>query len=553
MLSKLHVINFALVEDVDLDFSNNLIVFSGETGAGKSILINAINFALGERSDKNFVRFNCPFAFTELVFENVSNDVVLLCGDYGIEYEDKLIISRKIMADGKSEARINGVMVNISTLKAITSKLVDVYGQHQHQCLLDENLHLKFIDDYKKVEELDKLKVLLKEQKEIQKKLSSLGGDEGAILRSKDILEFELKELEEANLQIGEDLLLEDRKKIFDNIKKLADAANLSFQYLSENENSFSVSNCLYNAQKSVQSVCDIDNKFVNVAQRLSSAAIEIEDIKDSLNDILYSYDFSEEEYQQVESRLEIIKNIKRKYGGSTEQALLYKENIERKIEEISNSVELINELTQKEISLKEEMEQIAEEISAKRKIIAKDIEEKIESQLKDLSMKDAVLKIEFKRKGLIDESGFDDVVFMFSANHGEPLRLLSKVISGGEMSRFMLAFKKVFADKGKISTAIFDEIDSGIGGEVGVCIASKLAQISKTTQVIVVTHLASIGCIAGQHFFISKSQNKNRTNTVVKELNDNEKIEEIARLAGGYNGESAKQFALELKARCCK
>ncbi len=548
MISKLHIKNFALIEDAQLSFSDKLVVLSGETGSGKSILLNAISFLLGERSDKAFIREGCQYAFVNAVFENISENVTTECKSFGVEGVESLIISRKLTKEGKSEIRVNGQLFNLTMLRRITTKLVDMYGQNQNQILLDENSHLKFVDDYCKIEELQTLKQICSQIKTIDAQLGKFGGDELSRMREKGILEFEQAEIDNACLKLGEDDDLENKKKKFDNIKKLSESVAGALSFLDENEYGFSVSSCLYNSNKCIDSVSEIDENLARLSERMVTAKIEIDDIKDTLASILDGYEFSENEYMNLENRIEQLKNIKRKYGGSIENALDYYKNLCEKLEFLCNSQEKIDELTTLRAGLVESGRKIAEVISEKRKQNAEKIEKAILCELKDLNMGNSTFKINFDKKENFTENGFDEVKFMFSANIGESLKPLAKIISGGEMSRFMLAFKVVMKNTKDVQTMIFDEIDSGVSGQVGFAMSYKLYQVSKFAQVFVVTHLANVAAMADQHFKISKEAVNGRTVSRIDLLDEKGELQEIARMAGSTEAKNSIEFAKELK-----
>jgi len=551
MLTKLRVQNFALIEDVTLNFDNRLVVFSGETGSGKSILINAINFLIGDRADKTFLRYGTDWTQVDGVFKvDGREDILAECNNLGIEADEDLIISRKLTIDGKSEIRVNGVLVNLTMLKKITYLLVDIYGQHQHQSLLDVEKHLSFVDAYNQPKELAELSQIIQKIKQIDDNLQMFGGDAGAREREKDILEFELKELSEAELQLGEDVELEKKRKKFSNVQKVAEGINGANEYLSGNEEGSSVNNCLYNANKLLHNITAMDSKINDLSSRLENAQIEIKDIRESLQQILEDYNFSESELEQVENRWEVLKNIKRKYGGSIELALEYQKKTEEKLDFLLNSDEQISKLTAEKDKFVKQGWELCFKIRKTRKQNAQEIEKRIVKELTQLGMPNAKLIVDFQENEQFSTLGADRVEFMFSANAGEPLKPLVKVISGGEMSRFMLAFKTVMSNIHSVPMMIFDEIDSGIGGEVGFAVACKMVEISKKAQVFVVTHLASIGAMADQHFQIEKQKINDRTVTQITELSDTQQLNEIARLAGGYNGEFAREYAQQLKNR---
>ncbi len=550
MLKKLCVQNFALIENQTIDFDDALVVLSGETGAGKSIFISAITFMLGNRADKSFIRHGENFARVEGVFEiEKNNPAKTECFNLGIDVEDEIIISRKLSLDGKGEIRVNGVLTTLNNLNKITKSLVDIYGQHQHQQLLDISTHINFIDNYKKDKEsLANLEKVVCEIGDINKQLAEFGEDEGAWQREKDRLEFELAELNEANLQLCEDEELEKQFKKMQNAQSIVQSLAGAAECLS-NENA-SVSCALYNAGKMLLGSVDFGKDIESLQSRIESARIEVDDIVESLKDICQTFEFSEMEFEQIEQRLSKLKNIKRKYGGSIESALEYKNNAEQKLEFLTNSAEKIEQLKAQKQALMEIGNQLSEKISTKRKEVANEIAQKLKEELESLGMKNTQLVVDFKRASTFTPRGFDEVEFLFSANMGEPPKSLAKIISGGEMSRFMLAFKTILGESTNVETLIFDEIDSGIGGEVGLAVACKMANLAKSYQVIVITHLATIGAMADQHFFIQKSFNNERTTTQITSLSKEQQIQEIARLAGGYSGVFANEYAKQLKMR---
>ncbi len=545
MLTKIRVQNFALIEDLTLDLKDNLIVFTGETGSGKSILINAISFLIGEKVDKSFIRSGTNFAQVEGMFL-VNDKTKQVCEEIGVECTDELLITRKLKIDGKNEIRVNGSIITNAMLKRLTSTMVDIYGQHEHQCLLNENSHIDFVDAIHKPEKLEELSGVLAQLAEIDKKLESLGGDEGKRQREIDILEFEINELEEADLKDGEEEELLEKQKKFFNVQKVCDAVNSCLSSF-DGSDEFSVFSSLSFASKSLNNACGDDAQIAEQQQRINNVQIELEDIKESLCSVMDSYNFSEIEFEEVEARLSVIKNVKRKYGGTVASAMEYLSEASKKLEFLQNSDYECQKLSEEKQKLLETIHNLCDDITQQRCKNAQILQDKMKNELSYLGMQNAKLLVEITKSENITKNGNDIVRFMFSANKGEPLKPLSRVISGGEMSRFMLAFKAVMGNKNGASTMIFDEIDNGIGGEVGFFVGTKLSEIAKHSQVIVVSHLASIGAMADQHFKVFKESGE-RTSTRVVELNDEQKLAEIARLAGGISEGFAFSYAKELK-----
>ena len=473
MLTKIRVQNFALIEDLSLDLDKNLVVFSGETGSGKSILINAISFLIGEKVDKSFVRSGCDFAQVEGMF-SVTPKTKQICEAIGLLDCDEVLITRRMKADGKNEIRVNGSIVTNVMLKKLTSTMVDIYGQHEHQCLLNESSHIDFVDAIKRPQKLDELGGVIAKLNEVDKKLDELGGDEGKRQREIDILEFELKELEEAELKEGEEEELLIKQKKFFSVQKVCDAINASLGAL-DGSDEFSVVSALSFASKSLNTIINDEKEAEIQHQRLNNIQIEIEDIKESLSAIMESYNFSEGEFEEVEARLSVLKNIKRKYGGSIESAMEYQKDSQNKLEFLRNSDYECQKLMSQKQELLAQINALCDDVTTQRKENAKMLEQKIKNELSYLGMKNAELFVQIIKSENFTRNGNDIVKFMFSANKGEPLKPLSKVISGGEMSRFMLAFKAVMGNKNGSNTMLFDEIDNGIGGEVGFFVGTKL------------------------------------------------------------------------------
>ncbi len=551
MLSKLRVQNFALMESAEVYFSRGLVIISGETGSGKSILVNAINFMLGERADKNAIRHGTSFCQVEGVFElERQEDLSDVFAQLGMESDPTLIICRKLFADGRGEIRINGQTVNLTMLKSITAKLVDLYGQHEHQTLLNVGGHLGMLDDFNPPPGLDELGALIEKIGEIDAHLEGLGGDSGLREREKDILKFELEELDGAELIPGEEDELALKMLKFRNAQKLTEAISSAHSNLAgEGENALAL---LANSEKMLHTVAALDKKLEELFSRLAEVRVELVDISDSLLSSLDA-EFSAAEFEQIDKRLDLLKNIKRKYGGTIEKAIEYQNNSRLRLDELENSQALIEELEAKRAALIGEGERLCGEIRQARMKNAEKMQQQIVSELAQLGMKNANFVVEFTQLEKFNKTGADEVHFLFSANKGEPLKPLTKVISGGEMSRFMLAFKTVMGEKQSVSTMIFDEIDNGIGGEIGLVVGKKLVSIAQGSQVLVVTHLASIGAMADQHLCVKKETRGENTISEVHQLSDQEKLVEIARLAGGHVDEVALQYAAELKAYALK
>ncbi len=558
MLVSLKINNIAIIEESEIQFRNGLNILTGETGAGKSIIIDALNFVLGARADKGLIKNGKDFAKVEGVFEvDVSNqNIIDFCESVGIECEDTIIITRFLNAQGKNEIRVNGALVTLGMLKNLTSCLVDIYGQHEHQALLDVKSHLRFLDLVNN-SNINDLKMQLKDKLEnlkiIEKNIKELGGDEQERSRLIDILRFQIEEIENAKLYENEEEELIEKKNVLSNAEKLYNRLNESNYALYDSEES--VQSNLKRTINSLQQITSISEKYEDLCNRLNNVKYEIEDISAEISDALNSLTFSESEINEIEERFDLIKNLKRKYGSNINAILEYAETSKKKLESLENCAEEIEKLEAEKIKLTKEIFDICEKLTFQRRENAHILEKEIMKELVELGMKNATFKVGFDGDYTISDildkvqsSGADNVEFLFSANLGEPVKSLNKIISGGEMSRFMLAFKCVLNTLDYSKTFVFDEIDAGIGGAVGVVLAKKMAKISKNNQVICITHLPQIASFANIHFKIQKFEDENKTVTSVKVLNTEERILELARMLGGdENAMIAKEHAKEL------
>lgn len=551
MLLSISVKDFALIKEMNVDFSSGLNVITGETGAGKSVLISAISFALGSRADKSNIRTNSQSASVQVVFDiSNNNNVVDKLTELGIPADENLIVSRKVSLDNKNEIRVNGVIINLNMLKSITSLLIDIYGQHEHQALLDVNTHINFLDDFIGDilnKDKEKLADLLSQKNEIKKRIESLGGDELSRAREREMLVYQIEELQKANLSIGEEDELQSKKTKMQNVQKVVSAINLARDLLTETSLGSATQNT-YNAEKAINNISNIDSDFENLSNRLKSANIELEDISDTLQSKLNEYDFSELEFQEIDNRLDLIKNLKRKYGSSIDEMLAFLENGQKRLLELEDSEAILQELQTNLNEISNKIIEVCKSITTQRKQGAKVFCEAILKELSQLGMKNSVFEIDFQESEPTF-NGADVIEFMFSANLGEPLKPLVKVISGGEMSRFMLAFKIVMGNVQEIDTLIFDEIDNGISGVVSNEVGQKMAVLAKNTQILTVTHLATIASFANCHFQIVKSVVDGHTHSGLIKLDSEGELKEIARLAGGNNqSEIGLAHAKELK-----
>lgn len=537
MLCQLSIENIALIDRLELELKNGLNILSGETGAGKSIIIDSLNFVLGERADKSLIRFGTDKASVEAVFEDYLTPSVQNClDDLGIEAEDVLILRRKMSADGKNECRINGRISTLSALKSLTELLVDIHGQHEHQSLLKSTNHIKLLDKLgeKKIATVKgEVEKDFDDYTSLKKEFSRFGNaDERE--RKLDILSFQIDEIEKADVKEGEeDELLSARKRIR-NMEKIISALE-GAKNLLDGYDSQSVSASIKNANSLLNTISSYDENIVPIADRLDSCKVEITDIAETLSDMLQKLDFDLRSAEQIEERLEVVRTILRKYGGSYESLQKFYEEATKEAQMLSNATERVEQL-EKEIKVAaEKLLASAKKLSQERGKIADKFEKDITKELCDLGMGGSTFKVEIVTTDDVDQisaNGADSVEFMISPNVGEPLKPLAKIISGGEMSRFMLAFKNILAGVDDIGTMVFDEIDTGISGNISQVVSEKMCNISRARQVIAVTHMPSLASMADNHYLISKSTENGKTLTHVDLLEDD--TDEVARLIGG-------------------
>ena len=537
MLCQLSIENIALIDKLELELKNGLNILSGETGAGKSIIIDSLNFVLGERADKSLIRFGTDKASVEAVFEDYLTPSIKDClDDLGIEAEDVLILRRKMSADGKNECRINGRISTLSALKSLTELLVDIHGQHEHQSLLKSTNHIKLLDKLgeKKIATVKgEVEKNFDDYTSLKKEFLRFGNaDERE--RKLDILSFQIDEIEKADVKDGEeDELLSARKRIR-NMEKIISALE-GAKNLLDGYDSQSVSASIKNANSLLNTISSYDENIVPIADRLDSCKVEITDISETLSDMLQKLDFDSRSAEQIEERLEVVRTILRKYGGSYESLQKFYEEATKEAQTLSNATERVERLETEIKVAAEKLFASAKELSQERRKIADKFEKDITKELCDWGMGGSTFKVEIDSTDDVDQisaNGADSVEFLISPNVGEPLKPLAKIISGGEMSRFMLAFKNILAGVDDIGTMVFDEIDTGISGNISQVVSEKMCNISRARQVIAVTHMPSLASMADNHYLISKSTENGKTLTHVDLLKDD--TDEVARLIGG-------------------
>lgn len=553
MLAQLTIENIALIDKLELELKNGLNILSGETGAGKSIIIDSLNFVLGERADKSLIRYGTDHAIVQAVFEDYLNpSVSAYLDDIGVECEDVLIIRRKMSVDGKNECRINGRISTLSILKGLTELLVDIHGQHEHQSLLKSANHIKLLDDIgaaKIVKVKEDVANYHAEYVSLKRELSRFG-DESERERKLDILTFQIDEIEKADVKDGEeDELLQARKRIR-NMEKILSALGEAKDTL-DGYDSNSVSASIKNSSSLLGTISAYDDSIGPLIDRLDDAKIEIKDIADTLSDMLEKLDFDARSAEKIEERLEVVRNILHKYGGNFENLQRFYEDARKEAELLSGAAQTVEELQGRIETAKKNLEKSARKLTELRHEVANKFESDITRELKDLGMGGSTFKVDFVTTDDVDQisaNGADTIEFLFSANVGEPMKPLAKIISGGEMSRFMLAFKNIVAGVDGIGTMVFDEIDTGISGNISAVVSEKMCNISRDRQVIAVTHMPSLAAMADNHYLIAKSTENGKTLTHINLLEDD--TDEVARLIGGNDySQFAVPHAKEMKA----
>ena len=540
MITNLHIKNIGIIDDLEINLNKGMNVLTGETGAGKTLIIDSINIICGGRFSKEMIRKGEGYSYVELCMY-VPKDINAVDGN--------IIITREIYNNGRNMCKINGRLVTVAELKDFMSNYIEIHGQNANQQLLDNRTHIKYLDNFSG-EKIIKLKEEYKEKytryNEIKRELRNNYGDEKEKQRKLDLLKYQLNEIQESKLKIGEEEQLEEKRKIIMNSEKIA--KNLSEADMAIGENTIDM---IGTAIRALEKIEDIDKKYEETASNLWNLYYEIQEISRDVNSSLEDINFDEQEREEVETRLDTIDNLKRKYGNNIEEILKYADEIEEEIKKIENVDEYNNKLKEEQKNIEQKMTQIAEKIDEIRKEKAKDLSEKINQELIDLEMKNAKInvKVEYKVNEFY-EDGKNQVEIFIKTNVGENESELVKIASGGEMSRIMLAIKKVLADVDNMPVMIFDEIDTGISGKTAKSVASKMKSISQKHQVLCISHLAPIAAIADNNYFISKKVENDRTSTGIKLLNEQEVLCEIARISSGDINEVTLKYASELRSK---
>lgn len=538
MISTLHIKNIGIIDDLSIDLNEGLNVLTGETGAGKTLIIDSLGVISGGRFSKEMIRKGETNSFVEICMYEPQNENSI---------DGNIIVSREINSNGKNMCKINGRMVTVNELKNFMSKFIEIHGQNDNQSLLDNKFHLKYLDGFigdKIIDIKKQYKEKYEKYLEIKQELKNNYGDEKERERKLDLLRYQFNEIEEANLKVNEEDNLEEKRKLMLNSEKIS--KNLNEADIAIGENSIDSINVAIRALEKIE---NIDKKYEDISSNLKNIYYELQEISRDISEHKEDVYFDEQERNEVEERLDLIYNLKRKYGNDVQEILNYKDEIEAEINHIENLDEYNNKLKKELKKLKLEMTTLAEEMHELRNEYGKVLSININKVLEDLEMKNANINIhvDYNEEEFF-ENGKDIVEFYITTNLGEDEKQLAKIASGGEMSRIMLAIKKVLADTDKMPVLIFDEIDTGISGKAAGAVAEKLNGISKNHQVLCISHLPSIAAIADYNYFISKRVINERTNTNIKLLNEKETLEEIARISSGEINEATIQYAMQLR-----
>lgn len=537
MVTTLHIKNVGIIDDLSLDLNEGFNVLTGETGAGKTLIIGSLAILAGGRFSKEMIRNGEEFSFVEANFYCPNNELAI---------DNNIIVSREIHSNGRNSCKINGRLVTVNELKEFMSKILDIHGQHDSQLILNPIQHIIYLDKFigKELEDnLNKYKVKLAEYNTLKQELKNTYGEDQEKERRLDLLRYQYNEIEQARLKENEEEELEEKHKIMQNAEKLKD--NLCEIDVELNENAVVA---ISNAIRSLEKIQDCGSKYTEKLSILKSSYYDIQELARDLSYMREDVNFDEEERNQIENRLDLIYSLKRKYGNTISEILKYSSKVEEEIHKIENLDEYHKKIKAQINILKQELLEIANNMTNTRKKYAKELSIKINKELKDLEMPNARFEIQVDTADKFYETGIDEVEFMICTNIGEELKPLVKIASGGEMARIMLAIKNVLADVDEVSTLVFDEIDTGISGKASKAVAEKMKSIAKSHQVICITHLPSIAAKGDHNYYISKQTKENKTYTQIKKLSEEETIEEIARISSGEVTEIAKAHAQELR-----
>lgn len=549
MLLEISIKNFAIIEEISLTFENGMTVLTGETGAGKSIIIDAMNLMLGARASLDVIRHGANKAEIEGLFSVGENPALTqVLEENGIDVTEELIIRRDILQNGRSIGRINGQMVNLTTLRAVGQYLVDIHGQHDQEELMKPNMHIRMLDEFGNEQFTDVKKhyqELFESYRQLRKRVVTKQKNEQDHKARIEMLEFQIAEIEAAALKAGEDQVLNQKRDKLLNHKNIADTLTNAYVMLDDEE--FSSLSNIRSAMNDLMTLEEFDADYKEMSANVSEAYYILEEVTKHLGDVIDDLDFDAGSLQQIEVRLEVIYSITRKYGGNVDDVLEYYDNITKEYNLLTGNNESSDDMEKVLKRLEKELIVAAEELSQERHALAKDLEAKIKQELADLYMEKADFQVQFT-KGKFNRDGNEGVEFYISTNPGEGFKPLVKVASGGEISRLMLAIKSAFSRKEDKTSIVFDEVDTGVSGRVAQAIAQKIYKIGSNGQVLAISHLPQVIAIADYQFFIEKRSDENTTVSTVRLLTEEERVEEIAKMLAGSNiTEMAREQAREL------
>ena len=534
MLSLLHIENIAVIEQSDISFDAGFNVLTGETGAGKSIVIDAISAILGERAYRDMIRTGANKASVRAVFTDVP--ALSWFAENGVDYDPETVILREIYLDGKNICRVNGALVTVSILRKLGIQLINIHGQHDSAALFDEDNHLQYLDDFAdngalRAEYLEKYESVIMLRREIDR----MQMDESEKLRKMEMLRYQIEEISKAQLQSGEDDVLQERRKLLQNAEKLSDGLDTAVECLYGGDETDGAASLLAQAERELSHLLRYTDSFQNLHERIADLMYQVQDVSEELRDTRNTLSYSADELDEIESRLDVIHRLRRKYGATCDDILAYLEQAKTDLDEIEFADAHLERLQKK----LQEAEKIASDVGAvlhkNRAEAAQALSQRILTELAQLDMPRVQFSCEFTEIPL-SANGIDSVAFYMSANAGEALKPMSKVASGGELARIMLAMKNVLAERDRVQTLIFDEVDTGVSGRAAQKVAQKLKTVAQHKQVLCVTHLPQLAALASTHLLISKSETNGRTYTKVESLDIEGRKYELARIIGGAN-----------------
>lgn len=534
MLSLLHIENIAVIECADISFDAGFNILTGETGAGKSIVIDAISAILGERAYRDMIRTGTNKASVRAVFTDVPE--LPWFAENGVEYDPETIIQREVFLDGKNVCRVNGTLVTVTILRKLGIQLINIHGQHDSASLFDESNHLEYLDAFAANEDL--LQVYLEKYRlvtELRDQIDRMTMDESEKLRRMETLRYQIEEIRKANLEAGEDEVLEQRRKILQNAEKLSDGIHAAVSCLYGDDDSDGAAALLMEAERELSRLSRYTDAFSLLHEKVADLMYQVQDVAEEVRDARDDLSYSADELEQIESRLDVIHRLRRKYGATCTDILAYLEQAIQELDEIEFADDHIEKLKGKLEKAEKSARDAAVALRESRQTAALDLSMRILSELAQLDMPSVQFSCEFFETELTS-NGADSVAFYMSANAGEAMKPLSKVASGGELARIMLAMKNVLAEQDRVSTLIFDEVDTGVSGRAAQKVAEKLKSVAAHKQVLCVTHLPQLAALADTHLLIAKSERAGRTYTTVTPLDKEGRKRELARIIGGAN-----------------